>query len=104
MARKKHKASGGRSIEVEGQSQGYGGGDPHVVHDAEEKKHGGRAKHKRKHGGKVDGKHPHHRMDRKRGGRVRGGRVGADTSPLSSAHGTSGEPKAPREQEGGLSK
>jgi len=104
MARKKHKAKGGPTVEVEGQKEAYGGGDPNVVKEAEEKKHGGRAKHHRKAGGKVDGKKPHHRMDHKHPGRKRGGRVGADSSPLSSAHNTSSDSKVPREQEGGLSK
>lgn len=47
---------------------------------------GGKAMH-HKHGGKVhhaEGKMAHHRLDRK--GRKTGGRVGADKSPLSSAH------------------
>ena len=48
-------------------------------------KKGGKAHHAK--GGKVhhaEGKMAHHRLDRK--GRKTGGRVGADKSPLSSAH------------------
>lgn len=103
-----HKKAGG-SVEIEGEKESYGGGDPAVVREAEEKKHGGRAKHgkhHRKHGGKVEGKHMKHRMDRASGGAVgrkRGGRVGADTAPLSSAHNTASEARLPKEEEGGLS-
>lgn len=56
--------------------------------EAEERKHGGRAK--RKHGGmvhhlgKLHGKKPHHHAGRKP--RKAGGRTGSDTHPLSSAH------------------
>lgn len=51
-----------------------------VEHEAGLKK-GGRAKH-HKHGGKIHGKHGHHRLDK----RARGGGVGADKHPFSSAH------------------
>jgi hypothetical protein len=47
---------------VEGLKAGEGGGDPFVEEEAEEKKHGGRAKHHRKHGGHVDGHKGKHRM------------------------------------------
>lgn len=56
--------------------------------EAEERKHGGRAK--RKHGGmvhhlgKVHGKKPHQHAGRKP--RKAGGRAGSDSHPLSSAH------------------
>lgn len=73
----KHRAKGG-AVE--------GGGNPNVIKEAEERKKGGRAK--RKHGGKSVEMHmghkAHHRLDRP--GRKRGGRIGADKSPLSSAH------------------
>jgi hypothetical protein len=107
-----HRKSGGK-IEVEGLKAGEGGGDPFVEEEAEKKKHGGKTKHHRKHGGHVEGKKPHHRMDRKRGGKVhdhhvegrkRGGRVGSDTSPLSSAHNGASPSPLPKAQEGGLSK
>jgi len=45
-------------------------------------KHGGKAHHARVH--HAEGGMAHHRLDRK--GRKTGGRVGADKSPLSSAH------------------
>jgi hypothetical protein len=81
------------------------GGNPDVLREAKEKKKGG----------KVGGHKSKHRMDRAAGGAVnratggavpgrkRGGRVGADTSPLSSAHNTSSPERKPVEEEGGLS-
>lgn len=77
--KKHHKASGGK-IEVDS-------GEPEVIKEAEEKKKGGKVL------GKMHGKMPHHRLDRP--GRKRGGRVGADTSPLSSAHKTAAADAAP---------
>jgi hypothetical protein len=59
----------------------YAGQGSNVVKEAEEKKHGGRA---RAHGGTVEGhKAKKHRLDRP--GRKRGGRAGADMSPLTTA-------------------
>ena len=55
-----------------------------------------------KHMGKIHGAHPAHRMDRP--GRKSGGRVGADRSPLSSAHGMHAADNSPKTQEGGMSK
>jgi hypothetical protein len=55
-----------------------------VEKEVEEKKHGGKVK--RRDGGKVEGHAPKMRMDRMMK-RASGGRVGADKSPLSSAHG-----------------
>ena len=52
-----------------------------VEKEFEEKKRGGRAK--RKHGGHVDGMAAKHHLGRP--GRKRGGRAGADKSPLTSA-------------------
>ena len=92
---KHHKAGGGRiGLKAEG--------NPDVFKEAEgkesyakgdEKKHGGKVhKHHRKHGGHVPdghemhGHHAHHRPDHKPRGRKRGGGVGADRSPLSTAH------------------
>ncbi|WP_155773393.1 hypothetical protein [Rhizobium leguminosarum] len=63
----------------------YAGADSNVVKEAEERKDGGRVK--KKEMGKVDGKMSKMRLDRP--GRKSGGRVGADTSPLSSAAKTS---------------
>ena len=59
----------------------YDGGKSHVLKEAEEKKHGGKV-HRAK-GGHVDGKKAMMRLDRP--GRKRGGRIGADMSPLSTA-------------------
>ena|ERR1700677_1635387 len=99
---KMHRAKGGR-VRVDEMEAGEGGGDPYVEEEAEEKKHGGRAKKKR--GGKVEGKEMKHRADRPRPGRKSGGRVGSDKSPLSSAHNTeSGPGPTPKTEEGGLSK
>lgn len=74
-----HRAKGGRvDMKVSG--------NPDVFKEAEEKEgsknKGGRVhKHKHHH---MHGHHPKHRMDRP--GRKKGGRVGADNAPLSSAH------------------
>ena len=62
----------------------YAGGESHVANEAtstENKKRGGRAKHK-KDGGAVAGFKSGGRLDK----RARGGGVGADKSPFSSAH------------------
>jgi hypothetical protein len=72
-------------------------GNPDVLKEAkgeepydkgDEKKKGGAVK--RKDGGHVHGKATRHRMDRPKPGRKRGGGVGADRSPLSSAHASHG--------------
>ena len=55
--------------------------ESHEVEHEAGLKHGGKAKH-RKHGGKVHGHKGHHRLDK----RARGGGVGADKHPFSSAH------------------
>jgi len=94
----KHRAGGGRTHEIVS-------GNPDVLKEAEgkesyakgdERKHGGRAKHHgkhhRKHGGHVPDGHEmhghkgHHHPGHKVRGRKRGGGVGADRSPLSTAH------------------
>jgi hypothetical protein len=69
-------------------------GNPDVFKEADERKHGGKVK--KKELGHAEGKMAKHRRDRARGGkacRAKGGRVGADKSPLSSAHhgGSAGE-------------
>ena len=105
MSRARHRKSGGRTDmkvsgnpdvfkEAEG-DEGYAKGD--------EKKHGGKVKkHHRATGGKViglmtgGGVRP--RLDRP--GRKRGGAVGADRSPLSSAHGTTSAEKTPATEGG----
>jgi hypothetical protein len=101
----KHRASGGRAHEVVS-------GNPDVLKEAkgeepydkgDERKHGGKVK--RAKGGHVmhmDGKKSKHRMDRP--GRKRGGAVGADRSPLSSAHrshGGGGESPSSKDTYGG---
>lgn len=85
-------------------------GNPHVIKEAEgpegsERKHGGRTK--RATGGKVlglmTGGAVKSRLDRP--GRKRGGRVGADKSPLSTAHHgehAGGPTPSPKDTYGGL--
>jgi len=75
-ARKQRKADGGPVRDV------YAGGHSNVVKEADAHKRGGRVKHK-KDGGKVEGAKSRMRLDRP--GRKTGGRVGADSAPLSSA-------------------
>jgi len=105
---KKHHAKGGRTDMV-------ASGNPDVIKEAEghesyakgdERKHGGRAKHHGKHhrktGGKViglmTGGSVRPRLDRP--GRKRGGGVGSDTSPLTSAHRSGSSETLPKEQGG----
>jgi hypothetical protein len=74
--KKHHRASGG-GLPMKA------AGNPNVFKEAEKKGEGG----SRKHGGKVHKMHgamSRHRLDRP--GRKRGGGVGSDRSPLSSAH------------------
>jgi hypothetical protein len=85
--KKHHKASGGKVEDA--------GGSKFVEHEAEEpegerenKKRGGRVHKAKKHGGKIEGKAARHHLGRP--GRKRGGRVGADLAPLSSASKSSG--------------
>ena len=96
-----HAAHEGRHGRAKGGGIMEAGGNPEVFKEAEEKKHGGKARHKRKHGGSVEGKHSKHRMDRHH--RAKGGRVGSDHSPLSSAHNTTSAESRPKSQEGGMS-
>lgn len=102
---KHHKASGGRT-------DMWVAGNPDVKKEAEgkepydkgdERKHGGKVKkHHRKTGGGVPalmtggGVRP--RLDRP--GRKRGGAVGSDMNPLSSAKRTASAPKEPMESGG----
>lgn len=82
-------------------------GNPEVFKEAAQRKKGGRVK--KQDGGQVQGKviglmtggavRP--RLDRP--GRKSGGRVGANTSPLSTAHGTASAPSSPKTQQGGAS-
>ena len=71
----------------------YAGASSNVRKEADERRDGGRVK-KAKEMGKVEGKKAKMRLDRP--GRKSGGRVGADSSPLSTAAKTSG----PSDKEG----
>jgi hypothetical protein len=102
---RKGRAEGGRRV------GNWASGDPVVEREAEgkesyadgagreQKKRGGRAK--RKDGGKVlglmTGGNVRPRLDRP--GRKRGGGVGSDRSPLSSAHRTSGAETHPKSED-----
>ena len=76
---KKHKASGGGIKNA--------GGNPEVIKEAEERKRGGKAI------GKMHGGMSAKRLDRP--GRKRGGRVGANMAPLSTAHSATSPDAAP---------
>jgi hypothetical protein len=76
MKSRHKKAMGGRVY--------YAGGESNVAKEADEKKRGGRVK---KHMGKVHGEKAKMRMDK----RARGGRVGSDKNPFTSAHNTSAD-------------
>jgi hypothetical protein len=84
MAARHRKFKKGGSVPIKD-----AGGNPYVKEEAEEKKHGGKAV------GKMHGKMSKMRLDRP--GRKRGGRVGADKSPLSSAHSSASADAAPHE-------
>ncbi len=80
MSRARHRKEGGRT-------EMWVSGNPDVKKEAEgssgnEKKKGGKVK--RATGGLVEGRAPAHRLDRP--GRKRGGGVGSNRSPLSTAH------------------
>lgn len=75
MKGRKGRADGGKVMEA--------GGNPKVMEEVKERKKGGRVEKK---AGKMHGELSRHRLDRP--GRKRGGRVGADMNPLSSAHNT----------------
>ena len=118
MSRARHKAKGG-SVKESAKPVWEAGGETDAAKEAEEKKHGGKvrvhgegkeakSRHdrpaRRARGGKVDHKEPHHAvkshsMHHEHGmhipGRKRGGGVGADMHPLTTAskvkHITKGE-------------
>ena len=70
MKAKEHRKAGGGATSMKGRDDYSGTGDPNVAKEARELKHGGRvAGHKGKH----------------RIGKKRGGGIGADHSPFSSA-------------------
>jgi hypothetical protein len=114
---KHHKKHGGRHHKARGGAE-HGGeshekhmvasGNPNVIKEAEERKHGGKAKKKRAKGGPVTknvglmtGGAVRPRLDRP--GRKSGGRVGSDSAPLTSAHRSHGAESTPKTQEGGMS-
>lgn len=91
MAHHRHRVHEKHKDEKEKRARGgkadfYAGGESNVAKEAEEKKRGGKV-HMKKRGGKemghMEGHHAKKRMDRP--GRKRGGGVGADMKPLSSA-------------------
>jgi len=113
MSRARHKKAGG------GRTGLVASGNPDVIKEAEGKedyakgdlkKHGGRTK-KRAAGGKVAA--PGKTIGLMTGGAVRprgdrpgrkmGGRVGADRSPLSTAHNSGAAESMPKSQDGGMS-
>ena len=75
--RKMKKADGGY-VKPEKDS-----GEPEVFKEAEERKHGGKVKKEMKGLGKMEGHEPKHHMGRHK--RARGGGVGSDSRPFSSA-------------------
>lgn len=75
-ARHKKRSAGGAATMAGGSVEG--GGNPNVIKEAHERKKGGKVKIG------MSGAKAKHRLDRP--GRKTGGRVGADTSPLSTAH------------------
>lgn len=81
-----HKKRGGmveegKDVKEPSPSEVYAGKGSKVVSEAEKKKKGGKVC--RADGGKIQGEYSRPRLDRP--GRKRGGRIGSDTSPLSSA-------------------
>lgn len=82
-ARSKHAKGGKVEPKNDPGEDTYAGKDSDVKKEAEEKAKGGRIKVKRAAGGPVAGKKTKMRLDRP--GRKRGGGVGADKHPLTSA-------------------
>ena len=99
MSRARHKAR------AKGGAVAYSGGDSNVMKEAHERKRGGKVEHmhgegeggkhhhdrKRRRGGKVehekhkDGGEKHHEKMHMHKGRARGGKIGANRMPLSTA-------------------
>jgi len=102
-----HK-TGGVVVKDKAPKEVYAGAGSHVVKEAEEHKHGGRAKRKHgghvahhhsghvKHVGHIHGEHAGHHAGRKP--RKSGGRTGSNMNPLSSAH-KGVAPKGHRDEE-----
>lgn len=86
-ARHKKKAKGG--------GVAIAGGNPEVIKEAKARKSGGKCI------GKMHGGAATKRLDRP--GRKRGGRVGADVAPLSTANRDAKADAAPKSQTGGAS-
>ena len=93
----KKRASGGKVDLVSG--------NPNVIAEARAKRKDGGKVVKKNAGGKIvglmSGGAVKQRMDRP--GRKMGGRVGANTAPLSTAHNTTSAPSTPKSQQGGAS-
>lgn len=96
-----HKADGGRThMKVAGNPDVFEeAGEKHGTHKKGGRVHHGKHHHGKKHGGAAEHHHEHHlhgehhahKQGHKPRGRKRGGGVGADRSPLSTAHkGTAG--------------
>lgn len=83
MKGRKHKATGGTNEAAEdlGKKNMSYTADSNVTKEADERKHGGRAKRKR--GGKVEGEEAMKRADRKP--RKSGGRATSDNNPFTTA-------------------
>lgn len=76
MSRARHKKSGGAANPPV--TTAYAGGNSNVAKEAQERKFGGAVKNLKAEGAKAK-----HKLGRP--GRKRGGRIGADMAPLSSA-------------------
>lgn len=104
----KHKASGGRTdMKVAGNPDVFKEAEGEEPYDkGDERKHGGKVKHKKKHeraaGGKVIGLMTGGAVKPRgdRPARKSGGRVGSDMSPMSSAHKTSESESLPKSSGG----
>lgn len=87
MSRARHKHEAGGVVDKdESPKEVYAGKGSHVEEEADERKDGGKVGHKRmkhKDGGCIEGHAGKRRLDRP--GRKRGGGVGSDMHPLSSA-------------------
>lgn len=82
MSRARHMKAAGGKIEPAIKPKAYNAEGSNVEKEADEKKRGGKVK-KMRRGGHVEGMHGKKRLDRP--GRKRGGSVGADMHPLSTA-------------------
>jgi len=89
MKGRKNRATGGVAPKDPAPKEVYAGEGSNVVKEALKRKHGGKVDGKDM--GKVEGGKARLRLDRP--GRKMGGRVGADSSPLSSAANTDGPDK-----------